>query len=368
VSRRVSPEEIRTETAARLSAAGVPGAAIALVADGAPPLALGVGHRDLGRTVPLPADARFPIYSITKTFVAVAALQLAEAGRLDLDAPLAAIVPVPALPPAVTIRRLLNHTAGLSDYGALAAYHADLLADPGTPWTPEQFVARTLRQGASFPPGEGWSYSNLGFLFVRQAIERLTGRTLREVLADQIFQPLGMTQTSVAGSLTDMADLTPGFSADLDRDGAPRDISRRYHPGWVAPGLVLSTAPEVALALDRMIAGDLVGTPARAAMLDPVPVGEDHPLFGRAAYGLGVMVDLASPHGRVAGHAGGGPGYSTAAFHFPNLRGHRVTAVVLVNRDRPDDLAMRIAFDLASFVGQSPGPLQPDQTRRNNPG
>ena len=73
----------------------------------------------------------------------------------------------------------------------------------------------------------------------------------------------------------------------------------------------------------------------------------DHPLVTRPAYGLGLMIDLGSPYGQVAGHAGGGPGYSTAAFHFPDVAGRRLTSVALANRDHPD-LGLAIAFALAT--------------------
>jgi hypothetical protein len=70
------------------------------------------------------------------------------------------------------------------------------------------------------------------------------------------------------------------------------------------------------------------------------------------------MIDLASPYGRLAGHSGGGPGYSTAAFHAPNLAGRRLTAVALTNRDRPD-VGEEIVFDLLATAAARLGPATP---------
>jgi D-alanyl-D-alanine carboxypeptidase len=331
-----------------------PGAAIALVADGQRVLTAGVGHRDLGRLRPLGAEARFYAYSITKVFLAVALLRLVEQGQFALDDPIQAILPEVPLVEPVTLRQLLNHTGGLPDYGALPEYRRAVRANPDRPWSADEFLARTLRGGALFPPGHGWAYSNIGFLLVRQAIARITQRSLRDTLVELVFRPAGLRQTVVAESLEDGQGLTPGYSTQLDADEAFRDVTRRYHPGWVAHGVAISTASDLARAVEALFGGRLLGPGSLAAMLEAAPVPGAHPPFIRPGYGLGLMVDLGSPYGRVAGHAGGGPGYSTAAFHFPDVLGQRLTSVALVNRDQPD-LGTEIAFTLVRAYADHPG-------------
>lgn len=335
--------------ASLLAATDTPGAAVALLVDGRPLLTEGVGFADLARRHPLPADARFTLYSVAKPLLAAAALRLVERGRLDLDAPLTTLLPDLTLGAPVTLRQALNHTGGLPDYGALPAYNADLKADPGAPWTTADFLARTLPLGLRFPPGRGWAYSNIGYLVVRQIIERATTLPLRDALETLLFRPLGLRRTAVADTLADVRDLTPGYSADLDADGALHDVARRYHPGWVAHGLVVSTAAETARLLDALLAGRLLAPPSLSQMLAAVPVPVDHPLIVDPGYGLGLMIDRASPSARAAGHGGEGPGFSTAAFGFPNASGHRLTSVALVNRDG-HDLGLEIAFALARTV------------------
>jgi D-alanyl-D-alanine carboxypeptidase len=89
-------------------------------------------------------------------------------------------------------------------------------------------------------------------------------------------------------------------------------------------------------------------------MLTPVAVGTTHPWMKEPSYGLGLMLDPANRYGVVAGHTGGGPGYSTAAYYFPEVSGHRVTSVALVNRDG-GDLATQIAFSMADGIAGAPG-------------
>jgi len=338
---------LRTAVADALRTGEAPGAAVALVADGQPVLTAGVGHRDLGRHRPLDVGARFYAYSITKVFLAVALLRLVEQGRLALDDPIQAILPEVSLVEPVTVRQLLNHTGGLPDYGALPKYRRDVRSNPAMPWTPDEFLAHSLQRGARFLPGQGWAYSNIGFLLVRRAIARITQRSLHDTLVELVFRPAGLWQTLVAESLEDAQRLTPGYSTQLDGDEALRDVTRRYHPGWVSHGVAISTAADLARAIEALFGGQLLAPGSLAAMLEAVLVPAEHPPFVQPGYGLGLMVDLGSSYGRVAGHAGGGPGYSTAAFHFPDVAGRRLTSVALVNRDQPD-LGPAIAFTLVT--------------------
>ncbi len=131
------------------------------------------------------------------------------------------------------------------------------------------------------------------------------------------------------------------------------DISRRYHPGWVSHGVVISTASELARIIDAIFDGRLVPPALLPEMLRPTRVPVEHPLFVEPSYGLGAMLDPGSPFGAVAGHGGGGPGYSAGALHFPNVGGRRVTTVALANSDR-GDLGLSIAFGLAETVTTTP--------------
>lgn len=336
-----------------LDAAGAPGAAAAVRVNGVPVLQAGFG-RAAPDGDPLGADAGFLIYSIAKTLIAATALRLARGGRLVLDAPIRDLVP--GAPTTATLRRLLDHTAGVPDYGGLPAYHQDVRARPGHPWTRRRFLAQAAAQGPAFAPGAGWAYSNVGYLLAVLALEAARGRPLAGVLNGELFAPLGLRRTFVARRLRDMARLTPGFSTDLGGEGgAAADVRGRYHPRWVSHGAVASTAPELARLLDAVFGGDLLDAEGRAAMLRAIPVPARHPRFRRPAYGLGVMMDLAGAHGTTVAHGGGGPGYSTGFVHLPHAPGGRVTSVVLANRDVPD-LGLTLAFRLAEAVAGDPHP------------
>jgi D-alanyl-D-alanine carboxypeptidase len=206
-----------------------------------------------------------------------------------------------------------------------------------------------LARGVLFAPGEGWAYSNLGYLLLRRVVETVRRQSFGAAVHTQLALPLGLHQTRVVETLADAAVLTPGFSSLLSAAGALVDVHTLYHPGWVSHGVVGSTAAELALLIDALGAGTLVSAAGLAAMLDAVPVAVQHPLFREPAYGLGLMVDRASPYGILFGHGGGGPGYAIGAVCVPNADGRRITAVAMANRDQPD-LGLRIAFEAVEFV------------------
>lgn len=339
---------------ALLRESGTPGAALALKIDDAPVATAGVGSADRAGEVLMPADGRFPLYSITKTLLATAALRLVDTGQLSLDAEARDLLPELSLPEPITLRQLLNHTSGLPDYGSLPEYAADLRRDPRHPWSDAEYLDRTLGRGLLYPPGEGWAYSNVGYLLVRRIVGTLGGDgSLQATLDRLVFCPAGVEGMAVATALADMAELVPGYSQQLDDNGELRDVRSRYHPGWVAHGLVTATTADTARLFAALFDGELLSSTTLREMQRGVPVPGNHPPFRSAGYGLGLMVDLAPDITLVAGHAGGGPGYATAAFRFETAGGRRVTSVALANRDA-GDVGLRIAFAMARAVLERP--------------
>lgn len=347
VGNRDIEARVMAAVAAELREAETPGAAIALLRSGETVLEAGVGYADLQQQYPLPSDARFYIYSITKPLLATVAMNLVQAGRLDLDASLApqfAQIPY-AVESPVTLRQLLSHTGGLPGYGDGTAYIEALQTHPRQAWTTETFLQVAREQGQLFLPGTGWAYSNIGYMLLRLILSQETGLSMSEYLAEWIFRPLGLQHTFVPETLEQAQGLTPGYSQLLTGDDL-QNVAPLYHPGWVSHGVVVSTAGELGKIMDALFAGTLLAPERLRQMLEPLHVFDfEHPQIGKIGYGLGLCLGLDSPYGMVAGHNGAGPGYVTGAFHLSNVQGQPTTAVALVNRDRHElDLGTRIAF------------------------
>jgi D-alanyl-D-alanine carboxypeptidase len=246
--------------------------------------------------------------------------RLAEQARLDLDEPLARWFPDVPASQRISLRQVLGHRAGLPDYGALPDYHGDLARRPRTPWTFEEFADRTYRRGLAFQPGRGWAYSNPGYMLLRSVVEREAGESFGHAVSRWIAGPLGLDSWSVPIGIDDLRELAPSRSAAVTGGGERLDVRSVYHPGWVAHGTVAGTASDTVRFLDALAGGRVVLPSTLDQMTDLSPVPPSHvPVGGiewvTPSYGLGLMGDPDGPLGPIWGHNGGGPGYTSGAFH-----------------------------------------------------
>ncbi|WP_346291999.1 serine hydrolase domain-containing protein [Sphaerothrix gracilis] len=342
--------QLQATVEAALSQSQVPGAAIAIWLDGQSCLEAGIGYGDKRQQVPLPVDASFYIYSITKVLIATASLYLADQKRLELDASVQSYLANFSLDRTITLHHLLSHTSGLPDYGGTAAYKEAVKANPRRPWSLSTFFELAQAQGLQFAPGTDWAYSNIGYLLLKQVLEQVTDLTLGQLLDQVIFRPLSLAKTFVPETLEQVGELTPGYTACWSQDEL-QNMTQVYHPSWVAHSVVISTAPELAKIIDALLSGQIISPSLVEQMSQPVHTLGKYPLFTSLGYGLGLFIDDASPYGIVRGHTGEGPGYSVAAFHLQKLANVRATLVVLANRDKPDfglSLIYRIAQTIAA--------------------
>jgi CubicO group peptidase (beta-lactamase class C family) len=189
----------------------------------------------------LSREPGFLIYSITKTFTGTLALVLQEEGRLSLDDPLAGWFPEVPESEHITIRALLNHTAGVPDYGGLPSYHDAVRRSPGEPWGFEEFAQNSWEKGLLFEPGAGWAYSNPGYMLVKRVLESVADESYPDLLQSRICGPLDLERTFVPESLAALASLAPPRPRSCRRrESRPMSASRTTpvgcHTGsWLPP-------------------------------------------------------------------------------------------------------------------------------------
>jgi len=203
------------------------------------------------------------------------------------------------------LRQLLQHRAGVPNYGNLASYH-EAVRRGEKPWTVGQMLERVGADRLDFDPGNGWRYSNVGYFFVRQLIEGTTGRDIGSALRDLVFDALGLGSVTLATSAQDLAETAWGNRA-------------AYDPGWVYHGLLVGTPGDAVRFLHSLMLGDVLPGELLTEMTRRHPIGEQS-LPGRpwetTGYGLGLMIGRMASAGMATGHSGAGPGSVSAVYHF----------------------------------------------------
>jgi D-alanyl-D-alanine carboxypeptidase len=315
--------------------AEVPAVVVALDAAGRDLEVHASGSPRRGGRAPVPADARFRIASITKTLVATVVLQLVAERRLQLDAPVRAVLP--DAPPEVTVRQLLDHTSGLPDHSRLDGFTDGLLRDRDRVWTPAELLALVGEYDHDFPPGTDWSYSNTGYVLLGELVGAVTGRPWAAEVRARILDPLGMRHTWTGGAEPARGVVLPGY-ADGDGDGDEEDLETggpwpSLETSEGAAGAVVSTAPDLARFGAALFRGRLLPRELLEEMVTPTRFGARN-----AGYGLGVEVTRPDYRTTTWGNGGFLPGFRSALQYLPD---EDVVVVVLANTSSgaPADLA-----------------------------
>ena len=220
-----------------------PGGAV-LVGSGENVWAEGFGLADVEAGVPITADTRFLIGSVSKQFTAMAVLVLAEQGKLGLDDPVTRYFPsFPAYGQAITVRHLLTHTSGIPEY----------LVDEF--WNDPQHQQRdvTLEEviqmihsydTADFSAGSVFSYCNSGYVLLGDIIQQCSGKSFKDFVTETLLQPAGMIHTQVGEDpLQTVEQLARGYreKADGIMEPAPYTMATI---GW-ADGNLISTVGDL---------------------------------------------------------------------------------------------------------------------------
>ncbi|MFN8075769.1 MAG: serine hydrolase domain-containing protein [Kineosporiaceae bacterium] len=329
---------------------------LALVGDGRRVTGVATGLADRATGRPLRLDDQFEIGSNTKTFTAVLALQLVARGELGLDDTVEHHLPgvVPG-GDAITVRMLLQHTSGLYSFTGDEPFFRSLLADPRRVWTPEQLVAIATSHDPTFPPGQGWSYSNTNYIVAGMIIEKVSGRELPDLVRDRIARPLGLRHTELLRGAAPR--IGPGYAHgyliafdDAGRPEAWTDVSDGALGGWAgAAGAVLSTPAELARFYSALLQGRLLPKAQLAQMQTTVPLPDG---FGPypGGYGLG-LIRTETPCGTVWGHGGDTLGHhSTVAL---TADGRRFAITDTTSGPNPLDGPTPPAQKLADAMGHA---------------
>ncbi len=316
----------------------LPAVSVAIVRDGKVDKARGYGVADLEHNVRATERTVYRLASVSKQFTATAIMLLVQDGKLGLDDPIAKYLDgAPEAWSGVAVRDLLNHTAGVRTWDRVTDFTFR------QNYTLAEFVQFFARFPLDFAPRERWSYSNTGYALLGGIIEKVSGNSYADFLAERIFKPSGMTATSASPPDELVTNRAEGY---LWADGRHRK-AEPHRPAPTAPsGGVLSNVVDLAkwdLALHDMkflppAVLDQRWTPARLNN------------GGVTDYGFGWRVDDARGH-RLLSHSGSTPGFST---FFARYVEDRITVIILTNLNNGGAPAM--ARTIAGLVDPALAP------------
>lgn len=284
----VGPPDIDAFIVARMQAARIPGLALGVVQGDHVPYLKGYGlARPDGR--PVTPQTPFILGSTSKSFTALAVMQLVEAGKIDLDAPVTRYLPWfgtddTAESALITVRQLLHHTSGLSTYEGRQGFWNDDRRAVALENGVRQLSAAKLRQ----PPGQRYEYSNENFNTLGLIIAAVSGMSYEDYVRSAIFKPLQMTHSAAALSDPAAADIASGSRYWLLW---PLGFDAPYPRRMTPSGFLISSAEDLTHYLAAQLDG---GTYEHSQVLSRQGIGTLHApvasMGPSSSYGMGWVV------------------------------------------------------------------------------
>ena len=313
----------------------IPGLTLLVSVNGQPVRSEGYGLSNLELNVPTKPDTIFQSGSVGKQFTATAIMMLVEGGSVGLEDPLTKYFPEAPSPwNQVTVRELLSHTAGFTDYPDKFDERKD--------YTEAELLKIVEAIPLAYAPGTSWSYSNLGYLTLGILIHKVTGQFYGDFLKQRIFAPLAMSTVRII----DEADIIPNRAA-----GYRLVHGELKNQEWVSPSLnttadgslyftILDLAKwDAALYTERVLKKSSLKQMWTVATLRDGKPNSGH-------YGYGWFIEVQDGH-RVIEHEGEWQGFETQISRYVD---DKLTVVVLTNL--AEAKPTRIAHGVASIYLQ----------------
>ena len=253
-------------------------------------------------SIPNNPNTKFELASLTKQFTGAAILLLAQAGKLDINAPVAKYYPqAPNLWSAVTVRQLVNHTSGLPN-NELQDFNKGLCV----PYTMDELIGTFRSRPLKFKAGTDWAYTNTEYYLLAYIVQTVSGESYADFLARQLFQPLGMNATGIALTLAVVPEMAEGYARDgkslRHREYFDRSLE-------IGAGGIYSTVSDMLRWNEALNGEKLLNRKSLDLMFTPSSPGN---------YGFGWFIEE-RPR-RKEYHEGSDPGFAAFEIRYPDER------------------------------------------------
>ena len=316
----------------------IPGASLAVIKDGQIILAKGYGLANVEHQVPAKPETIYQSGSMGKQFTATAVMMLVESGKLSLsDTITKYFAGAPDTWKRITVRHLLTHTAGTTDYPDDFDFRRE--------YTEDELLKRAEAIPLAFQPGEKWSYSNLGYVLLGILIHQVSGQFYGDFLQERVFKPLGMTTARIISE----ADIVPNRAA-----GYRLVKGELKNQEWVAPSLNTTADGALYLTVYDMAKWDaalytekLLKRSSLEQMWTPVKLNNSK----TSPYGFGWSLGEVRGH-HIIEHGGAWQGFKSYIARYVD---DRLTVVVFANLSQANP--GRIAHSVAAIFNPELAPV-----------
>ena len=311
-----------------------PGAAAIVVKDGKVLYRASQGLADVEKKIALQPDSVFRLGSVTKQFTSMAIMMLVEQGKIGLQDPIEKYLPgYPTHGKVITVEHLLTHTSGIQSYTDIPGYmttkvKADL--------TVSQLIDAFKNEPMQFDPGTKFRYNNSGYVLLGAIIEKASGQTYADYIADHIFKPLGMSHSYYGTQERTIAKMAVGHTEN-GRRAQPLSMTQPY-----AAGSLLSTVDDLVLWDAALSTERLVKRSSLERIWTPYKLANGT----TTGYGYGWQMGTLAGEPTVE-HGGGIFGFSTYAIRVP---AQHVYVAVLCNSDSPAVAPSHLAKQLGAIA------------------
>jgi len=322
------------EVFADLTKPGSPGCALAAARDGKIVYEQGYGLANIEEAVNITPQTVFDIGSTSKQFTAASILLLETQGKLSVHDDIRKYLPeIPDYGHTITILHLLNHTSGLRDY--LTLFELAGINIDGVTGDDDALAVIARQKALNFEPGSEWLYSNSGFFLLSVIVKRVSGKTLRDFAAENIFDPLEMKHTVFRNQHTQLVgNRAMAYDPNEAGTGYALDVSYFEQTG---DGAVHTSVEDLLKWDENFYSGRVGGQPFLAEMQEPGKLNNGKTLDYAKGLFVGTYRGL-----RFVDHGGSWGGYRAQLLRFPDQH-FSVACLCNVANASPDKRSLQIA-------------------------
>ncbi len=318
------------------------------------------GIKNVKTKEPVDDTTTYHLYSVTKTFTALAVLQLAQSEKVELSRPVSFYLPEFPYSKEITIQQLLSHTSGIPNPLPLKWIH---LAEEHNGFNRDKFFTEVFKANPrlDFSPGTDFKYSNLGYVFLGQLVERVSGQSFETYVNENIIERSGIASSELNFQIQpsthaigyhkwwSFGNAIFGFLIDKERfmgkkEGRWKPFNHFYNNGTAYGGMFGSASGLIKYAQALLQSNSILLNDRYKEILFTESIAKEKPTGMSLSWFTGSLKG-----NRYFAHAGGGGGYYVELRVYPELG---VGSVIMFNRSGMTDERILDKAD-AFFITES---------------